>query len=93
MPQYSDEWGTDVLQSEPEGRYTLGFVSVGSGILRGKRFHPVFFFTICFFFLLSYDPAYDEDLILVSWSLCESSQVLLSPALVYILLLNWVLSH
>lgn len=43
-----------------------GFVSVGCGILCGKIFHPVFFFTICLFLLLSYDPTYDEDLILGS---------------------------
>lgn len=68
MPQCSDEWGTDVLQSEPEPEPTdtLGFVSVGSDILCGKRFHPVFFFTICLFFVLSYYPTYDENLILVS---------------------------
>lgn len=51
---------------------TLGFVSLGCDILCGKSFHPVFFFTICPSLLLSYDPTYEEDLILCSRSLCES---------------------
>lgn len=58
--------GPDVLQSEPEGQYYTGSLSVGCDILREKSFHPGFFFTICLSPLLSYDPTYDEDLTLGS---------------------------
>lgn len=73
MPQCSDEWGPDVLQSEPEGQYYSTFCVSGFWYFVWEEISPsIFLHYLPFFFLLSYDPTYDEDLILGSRSLCES---------------------